>query len=66
MQMKIGNHLMNSIDIINPHKSMIYGDFNIVDSLNYLAKAVAISTATATVQPTIGLLPIPKNPIIST
>ena len=65
MQMKIGNHLMNSMDIKNPHKSMIYGDDNIV-IINYLAKAVAISTATATVQPTIGLLPIPKNPIIST
>ena len=33
---------------------------------NYLFKAVATSTAQATVQPTIGLLPIPKKPIIST
>lgn len=32
----------------------------------YLLKAVATSTATATVQPTIGLLPIPRKPIIST
>ena len=35
-------------------------------SVNYLFKAVATSTAQATVQPTIGLLPIPKKPIIST
>ena len=32
----------------------------------YFARAEATSTATATVQPTIGLLPIPRNPIIST
>ncbi len=32
----------------------------------YLLSAVATSTAQATVQPTIGLLPIPRNPIIST
>jgi len=35
-------------------------------ALNYLFKAVATSTAQATVQPTIGLLPMPRNPIIST
>ena len=34
--------------------------------LYYLLKAVATSTAQATVHPTIGLLPIPRNPIIST
>jgi len=28
--------------------------------------AISIATATCTVAPTIGLLPIPKNPIIST
>ena len=33
---------------------------------DYLLSAVATSTAQATVQPTIGLLPIPRNPIIST
>ena len=33
---------------------------------NYLLSAVATSTAQATVQPTIGLLPIPRKPIIST
>ena len=33
---------------------------------NYLLSAVATSTAQATVQPTIGLLPMPRNPIIST
>lgn len=32
----------------------------------YLPNACEISTATATVTPTIGLLPIPRNPIIST
>ena len=36
------------------------------DILDYLFSAVATSTAQATVQPTIGLLPIPRNPIIST
>ena len=34
--------------------------------MNYLLSAVAMSTAQATVQPTIGLLPMPRNPIIST
>ena len=33
---------------------------------DYLLSAVATSTAHATVQPTIGLLPMPRNPIIST
>ena len=33
---------------------------------NYLFSASATPTATATVAPTIGLLPIPKKPIIST
>ncbi len=32
----------------------------------YFLNACSISTATATVAPTIGLLPIPRNPIIST
>ena len=32
----------------------------------FLFKARSIATAIATVAPTIGLLPIPKNPIIST
>ena len=34
--------------------------------MDYLFKAWATSTAHATVQPTMGLLPIPRNPIIST
>ena len=34
--------------------------------VGYLLSAVATSTAQATVQPTIGLLPMPRNPIIST
>ncbi len=33
---------------------------------NYLVKASSTATATATVAPTIGLLPIPIRPIIST
>ena len=33
---------------------------------DYLFKASATFTAQATVQPTIGLLPIPRKPIIST
>ena len=33
---------------------------------NYLLRASATFTAQATVQPTIGLLPIPRKPIIST
>ena len=32
----------------------------------YFLKVSATATAQATVQPTIGLLPIPMNPIIST
>ena len=40
--------------------------FFLAEALNYLFKAVATSTAQATVQPTIGLLPMPRNPIIST
>ena len=35
-------------------------------AISYLFSAVATSTAQATVQPTIGLLPMPRNPIIST
>ena len=35
-------------------------------SSNYLLNANATFTAQATVQPTIGLLPIPRKPIIST
>ena len=34
--------------------------------VGYLLNAVATSTATATVAPTIGLFPIPRKPIIST
>lgn len=33
---------------------------------DYLLRASATLTAQATVQPTIGLLPMPRNPIIST
>lgn len=42
-------------------------DFYIDNRLpDYFFKASAIDTATATVAPTIGLLPIPRKPIIST
>ena len=41
-------------------------EFLIWSNFNYLLSAVATSTAQATVQPTIGLLPIPRKPIIST
>ena len=34
--------------------------------IDYLFSAVATSTAQATVQPTIGLFPMPRKPIIST
>ena len=34
--------------------------------IDYLLSASATLTAQATVHPTIGLLPIPRNPIIST
>ena len=37
-----------------------------VSSKSYLFRAMEISTATATVAPTMGLLPIPIRPIIST
>ena len=37
-----------------------------MDSSDYLFRAKATFTAQATVQPTIGLLPIPRKPIIST
>ena len=45
---------------------MSYRSLSIKSNVDYLLSAVATSTAQATVQPTIGLLPIPRNPIIST
>ncbi len=52
---------------INPRNHYSYRDLLYSNYLNYLLfKAVATSTAQATVHPTIGLLPIPRNPIIST
>ena len=50
----------------NPYNCNGYRDLYISNVLYYLLKAVATSTAQATVHPTIGLLPIPRNPIIST
>ena len=49
-----------------PYNCNGYRDLYISNVLYYLLKAVATSTAQATVHPTIGLLPIPRNPIIST
>ena len=36
------------------------------DFVDYLFRARSMATATATVAPTIGLLPMPRKPIIST
>ena len=44
----------------------LFADLPFLLILDYLFRAVATSTAQATVHPTIGLLPIPRNPIIST
>ena len=49
-----------------PAIAWITGVYYIESSINYLFKAKATFTAQATVHPTIGLLPIPRNPIIST
>ncbi len=46
-----------------PH---LWEGFLKTDNDAYLFRAVATSTAQATVHPTIGLLPIPRKPIIST
>ena len=48
------------------HRALRHTFLYISNVLYYLFKAVATSTAQATVHPTIGLLPIPRNPIIST
>ena len=40
--------------------------FNIYSNPYFLFRARSIATATDTVAPTIGLLPMPRNPIIST
>ena len=49
-----------------PITQRVTGIYMIESSINYLFKAKATFTAQATVHPTIGLLPIPRNPIIST
>ena len=51
---------------INPCNIIYYRDLSEYVKYLYLFSAVATSTAHATVHPTIGLLPIPRNPIIST
>jgi len=51
--------------IKSPCNLMLQGLYYI-NKFNYFFIASSIATATATVAPTIGLLPIPRNPIIST
>ena len=50
----------------NPRNFIGYRDLSEYVSLSYLLRACSTATATATVAPTMGLLPIPRNPIIST
>ena len=50
----------------NPRNIIYYRDLSKYVKYLYLFRAVATSTAQATVHPTIGLLPIPRKPIIST
>lgn len=48
------------------HLTAFYYLLFLLTTCNYSAIASAIATAVATVAPTIGLLPIPIRPIIST
>ena len=50
----------------NSHNPRGLQEFIYRSRLNYFFIASSIATATATVAPTIGLLPIPRKPIIST
>ena len=50
----------------NPRNRQSYRDLSGYVKYLYLLRAWATSTAQATVHPTIGLLPIPRKPIIST
>ena len=50
----------------NPRNRQSYRDLSEYIKYLYLLRAWATSTAHATVHPTIGLLPIPRKPIIST
>ena len=49
-----------------PQLARATGFYYLNEVNDYLFKAWATSTAQATVQPTMGLLPIPRKPIIST
>ena len=51
---------MRSLDYARDDNSVITGSR---PAISYLLSAVATSTAQATLQPTIGLLQIPMNPI---
>ena len=57
---------MRSIWSIKKFPLEYSGNFFILIYLYYLRRAPSTATATATVAPTIGLLPIPIIPIIST
>ena len=59
-------HIRYSHKQKTPVTIMITGVYIVRNNLNYFFIASSIATATATVAPTIGLLPIPKKPIIST
>ena len=56
----------NSIKTIQPLRISARAESLLMFRSHYLFNAVAASTAQATVQPTIGLLPMPRKPIIST
>ena len=47
-------------------QSFWHSPFYVYNEIDYFLIASSTATATATVAPTIGLLPIPKKPIIST
>ena len=51
------------VKIVERNKGWLIANpcFFLAEALNYLFKAVATSTAQATVQPTIGLLPMPRS-----
>ena len=52
---------------LSKNRRVLYWTLSLcIKVINYLPKAWALSTAQATVQPTIGVLPIPRNLIIST
>ena len=61
-----GNEMPDQVGHDVVMSGMTYLSLPVWPVISYLLSAVATSTAQATVQPTIGLLPMPRNPIIST